>query len=106
MQVTGFVYKDGSLPGKGLFAVGRFLVMCCTADAMPFGIIVQSKKAPSFDKDTWVTIEGTLHATQKGNAPVLEIRSEKITAVAQPESPYVYTQADSVATFDRLNAAH
>ncbi|WP_342417646.1 TIGR03943 family protein [Paenibacillus sp. FSL R10-2782] len=106
VQVTGFVYKDGSLPGKGLFAVGRFLVMCCTADAMPFGIIVQSKKAPSFDKDTWVTIEGTLHATQKGNAPVLEIRSEKITAVAQPESPYVYTQADSVATFDRLNAAH
>ncbi|MBE0341444.1 TIGR03943 family protein, partial [Paenibacillus sp. 28ISP30-2] len=106
MQVTGFVYKDGSLPGNGLFAVGRFLVMCCTADAMPFGIIVQSKKAPSFDKDTWVTIEGTLHATQKGNVPVLEIRSEKITAVAQPESPYVYTQADSVATFDRLNAAH
>ncbi|SFQ95518.1 MULTISPECIES: TIGR03943 family protein [unclassified Paenibacillus] len=106
VQVTGFVYKDDNLPGKGLFAVGRFLVMCCTADAMPFGIIVQSQKAPSFDKDTWVTIEGTLHATQKGNAPVLEIRSEKITAVEQPESPYVYTQADSVATFDRLNTAH
>lgn len=80
--------------------------MCCTADAMPFGIIVQSQKAPSFDKDTWVTIEGTLHTAQKGNAPVLEIRSEKITAVEQPESPYVYTQADSVATFDRLNTTH
>lgn len=106
VQVTGFVYKDDNLPGKGLFAVGRFLVMCCTADAMPFGIIVQSQNPPSFDKDTWVTIEGTLHATQKDNAPVLEIRSDKITTVKQPESPYVYTQADSVATYDRLNTAH
>ncbi|MDG0056836.1 TIGR03943 family protein [Paenibacillus sp. P2(2022)] len=106
VQVTGFVYKDDNLPGKGLFAVGRFLVMCCTADAMPFGVIVQSQNPPSFDKDTWVTIEGTLHATQKDNAPVLEIRSDKITTVKQPESPYVYTQADSVATYDRLNTAH
>ncbi len=106
VQVTGFVYKDDNLPGKGLFAVGRFLVMCCTADAMPFGIIVQSQNPPSFDKDTWVTIEGTLHATQKDNAPVLEIRSDKITTVKQPESPYVYTQADSVSTYDRLNTAH
>ncbi|WP_179032303.1 TIGR03943 family putative permease subunit [Paenibacillus kribbensis] len=106
VQVTGFVYKDSSLLDKGLFAVGRFLVMCCTADAMPFGVIVQSHKPPSFDKDTWVTIEGTLHATYKNNAPILEIRSDNITEVAQPESPYVYTQADSVATFDRLNAAH
>ncbi len=80
--------------------------MCCTADAMPFGVIVQSQNPPSFDKDTWVTIEGTLHATQKDNAPVLEIRSDKITTVKQPESPYVYTQADSVATYDRLNTAH
>ncbi|MDQ0493482.1 TIGR03943 family putative permease subunit [Paenibacillus brasilensis] len=106
VQVTGFVYKDSSLRGRGLFAVGRFLVMCCTADAMPFGIIVQSHKPSSFDKDTWVTIEGTLHATQKDNAPILEIRSDKITEVRQPKSPYVYTQADSVAAFDRLNAAH
>ncbi|EHS57811.1 TIGR03943 family putative permease subunit [Paenibacillus sp. Aloe-11] len=106
VQVTGFVYKDSSLLDKGLFAVGRFLVMCCTADAMPFGVIVQSHKTPSFDKDTWVTIEGTLHTTYKNHAPILEIRSGNITEVEQPESPYVYTQADSVATFDRLNATH
>lgn len=75
--MTGFVYKDDNLPGKGLFAVGRFLVMCCTADAMPFGIIVQSQKAPSFDKDTWVTIEGTLHATQRATFQYLKFDPKK-----------------------------
>lgn len=102
ISVTGFVYKDETI-GKqtGEFAVGRFLVLCCTADALPFGVMV---KAPADDtaklaKDSWVKVTGTIGIEQAEGKEVLRIDAAKIAPVAEPAVPYVYPSADSVSAF-------
>ncbi|MDP4097261.1 TIGR03943 family protein [Paenibacillus sp. P96] len=102
ISITGFVYKDEQMGNGLLFAIGRFLVMCCPADATPFGIMVEAEHAPKLAKDSWVKVEGTLHVAADEGVERLEIRAAKITPTEEPETPYIYTQADALAIFDRL----
>ncbi|ANS74151.1 hypothetical protein AWM70_05795 [Paenibacillus yonginensis] len=103
ISLTGFVYKDDSLgQSDGEFAVGRFLVLCCTADALPFGVMVKSPaNAASFDKDTWVKVTGKINLETISGQQVLRIDASSINAAAPPSIPYVYPSADSVAAFEQ-----
>ncbi|GGA45670.1 TIGR03943 family putative permease subunit [Paenibacillus physcomitrellae] len=103
ISLTGFVYKDTALEQPaGEFAVGRFLVLCCTADALPFGVLVKSpQNAVSFNKDTWVKVTGKINVETVGGQQVLKIDAAQINATAQPSVPYVYPNADSVAAFEQ-----
>ncbi|MGY5344193.1 TIGR03943 family putative permease subunit [Paenibacillus glucanolyticus] len=101
ITVQGFVHRDKHML-EDTFAVSRFLVMCCTADAIPFGIIVRGANASSFDNDTWVQIDGTIQVSTLNGEETLQVQAEEIQPIEQPASPYIFTNADSVAEFDEL----
>lgn len=104
ISLTGFVYRDESMDHESHFALGRFLVMCCPADAAPFGVMIHIPEADSFPTDSWVQIDGSIGSAQVNGKDTIEIRAAKITAVSEPSTPYIYTNADSVKAYDKLQA--
>lgn len=101
ISVQGFVFRDGHM-NEDTFAVSRFLVMCCTADAVPFGVLVRGTNAASFADDTWVQIDGTIQVATLNGKETLQIQAKRIQPIEQPASPYIFTNPDSVAEFDEL----
>ncbi|WP_342551319.1 TIGR03943 family protein [Paenibacillus sp. FSL R7-0652] len=102
IMLTGFVYRDDSMEHQSHFALGRFLVMCCPADAAPFGVMIHIPDANQFEKDSWVQIRGTIGSAQVDGKDTMEIRAAAVTPMDQPASPYIYTNADSAAAFDKI----
>ncbi|WP_162515291.1 TIGR03943 family putative permease subunit [Paenibacillus pinistramenti] len=98
IALTGFVYKDKSIGQNGQeFAVGRFLVLCCTADALPFGVSIQLPAGmASPEQDAWVRVTGTLKADTGGQEGLI-IDAARVVQVNQPAVPYVYSDENSHA---------
>ncbi|WP_342565472.1 TIGR03943 family protein [Paenibacillus sp. FSL R7-0345] len=101
VSVSGFLYREQGANGDSL-AVSRFLVQCCTADATPFGILLDPGTQISLPADTWIEVRGKLHTAEFQGKAVVQIIPETITPVPQPVTPYVYSNADSVAAWDQL----
>lgn len=101
IRLSGFVYSDPSLDKRQAFALGRFLVLCCTADAAPFGVFIKPEHTFHFPKDTWVEIEGHIHVTQNQGKEILSINAAQIRKIKQPKTPYIYPSDDSVAKLKR-----
>ncbi|KAA1190810.1 MULTISPECIES: TIGR03943 family putative permease subunit [unclassified Paenibacillus] len=102
ISVSGFLYRDDSETPENAFAIGRFLVQCCTADATPFGMLVDSGKLKSLPTDTWIEVRGKLQIVQYKGQEMMQIRAEAITPIAQPTTPYIYTSADSITAWKAL----
>lgn len=88
--ITGFMHRDPLRPADNTFAVGRFLVHCCTADALPLGFPVYSETPISLPPDTWIEIKGRLETAPDGNGQMIRLRAESVKAVTPPSNPYVY----------------
>lgn len=99
ISLQGFVFREEDMP-EGSFALTRFLVMCCTADAVPFGVLARGEEISALAEDTWVELEGTIEVDHVNGEERLQIKVDQIRAVEQPASPYIFTHPDSVAAFD------
>ncbi|MNS84581.1 hypothetical protein D3C72_1184130 [compost metagenome] len=97
IRLSGFVYSDPSLDKRQAFALGRFLVLCCTADAAPFGVFIKPEEKVHFPKDTWVEIDGHIHVTKNQGKEIISINAAQIRKIKQPKTPYIYPSDDSVA---------
>lgn len=102
ISVSGFLYREPQGAGQPAYAVSRFLVQCCTADATPFGILLQPGTPISLPADTWIEVRGKLDVTVYQGVETLVIAPESITAVQAPSTPYVYTSADAAAAWEEL----
>lgn len=101
ITLSGFVYRNEiSAYPEGEFAVGRFLVLCCAADALPFGVLVKTspEAAAAFNKDTWVKVSGTLSLQWLDGQEVLRIDAKRVVPVALPSNPYIYPNEDAGVT--------
>ncbi|NQX49839.1 TIGR03943 family protein [Paenibacillus tritici] len=105
ITVSGFLYREPQGAGQPGYAVSRFLVQCCTADATPFGILLQPGTQISLPADTWIEVRGKLHVALFEGVETLQIAPERITAMAAPSTPYVYTNADAAAAWEELQRA-
>jgi uncharacterized repeat protein (TIGR03943 family) len=85
VELTGFVTHPGGTPAGG-FALTRFFISCCAADAIPYSVEVQPGSAGTFDDNTWLTISGALYKT--GDQYVL--RADDVAKVPEPKDPYIY----------------
>lgn len=101
ISVSGFLYREQRADGES-YAVSRFLVQCCTADATPFGILLDPQTQISLPADTWIEVRGKLHVTVFEGEEIVQITPESLTPVSQPTTPYVYTSADSAAAWEQL----
>ncbi|ASA20158.1 TIGR03943 family putative permease subunit [Paenibacillus donghaensis] len=102
IAVSGFLYRDPADSLERTFAVSRFLVQCCTADATPFGIMVDPKTTINLPADTWIEVRGKLHVLQYKGAEIMQIAADSVTPVSQPSTPYIYTSPDSIAAWNQL----
>ncbi|MGN7760710.1 TIGR03943 family putative permease subunit [Paenibacillus sp. 22594] len=103
ITVTGFLYQENGEGSKKAYAVSRFLVQCCTADATPLGILLDPATQISLPADTWIEVRGKLHMSFYQGKEVIEIIPDSIVPVPPPSTPYVYTNADSVAAWAEIH---
>jgi len=100
--VSGFLYRDMTPVHGEIFAVSRFLVQCCTADAAPLGIMLDPGKQISLPADTWIEVRGKLHQVHYRGQEIMQITAESITKIPEPATPYIYTNPDSIAVWKGL----
>ncbi|WP_246096523.1 TIGR03943 family putative permease subunit [Paenibacillus sinopodophylli] len=89
IEITGFVYREEDM-GKERLAVSRFAMNCCSADALPYGLMINWPKALDYVDDEWVTVKGTLTTSTYMDNEIITLDAIKIERVKAPESPYVY----------------
>ncbi|MDQ3646209.1 MAG: TIGR03943 family protein [Actinomycetota bacterium] len=88
VELTGFVTHPDDAPASG-FALTRFSIFCCAADATPYAVLVDPSAVSGgseFTEDTWLRVRGAL--AKSGTRFVLV--ADEIETVAEPKDPYVY----------------
>jgi len=85
VNVIGFVQpqKDGT------FAVIRYVISCCIADATPIGIPVD-KKLGDLKPDDWIQVKGIFVVKTIDGSRQVVIKPDSIEKVTQPVEPYLY----------------
>lgn len=89
IEITGFVYREEDM-GEERFAVSRFAMNCCSADALPYGLMINWPKAMEYADDEWVSVKGRLTTSNYLDNEVITIEAVKMERIKAPESPYVY----------------
>lgn len=92
IELSGFVYRQDDFPSDQ-FVVARFGVTCCTADALPYGVMVTLPNAKDYPNDTWVKVKGTISKTMYQGEDIILVDVKKIQKIPEPKSPYVYPNA-------------
>ncbi|MWC29524.1 TIGR03943 family putative permease subunit [Paenibacillus sp. MMS18-CY102] len=93
VTLTGFVYRDQGMSNEQ-FAVSRFVMNCCSADALPYGIMVHSSNAAAYPNDSWVNFTGTVTTTSFQNNTILMLEAASITPIPTPADTYAYPNYD------------
>lgn len=93
IELTGFVYRDEEMTDKQ-FVIGRFTVQCCSADASPYGLLVQYDKANVYATDQWIKLTGTIAKTVYNGADLMIIHAQKIQKIEAPKELYVSPNYD------------
>lgn len=90
IRIRGFVNKQQQYVPKGYFAIGKYGVSCCTADAGFVGFFVKETKA--VEENKWYEIEGTLEkAKDTAGYDRIAIKINNIKEInSKKEEEYVY----------------
>jgi putative membrane protein len=89
IDMLGFVLKDKSLAPQE-FGLIRFIITCCTADAMPGGLILESKDAAGYQDGAWIHTRGVIRVDNYDHQLVPVVETTDIVRAAEPADPYVY----------------
>jgi putative membrane protein len=89
LAMEGFVYTDSTF-SSGQFALVRYIIFCCSADAIPYSILCQNNTQQSFPVGTWLTVHGTILVDEyrQKTVPLISINTAEL--IDQPASPYIY----------------
>lgn len=90
IRIRGFVNKHEQYVPKGYFAIGKYGVSCCTADAGFVGFFV--KETEKVKENNWYEIEGTLEkAKDTAGYKRIAIHINSIKEIdSKKEEEYVY----------------
>lgn len=89
IELSGFIYREEEMR-KNQFVIARFEIQCCSADALPFGLMVELDDAAKYATDTWVNIVGTIGKTEYNGNEIMKIDAKSVTEIPEPSEPYVY----------------
>ncbi|WP_409340323.1 TIGR03943 family putative permease subunit [Paenibacillus sp. MBLB4367] len=99
IELSGFVYRENDMKPEQ-FVIARFGVSCCSADASPFGVMVESAMAINLPKDSWVKIKGIIGKTTYNQNEIMKIDAQSVAKIKAPNSPYVYPNPDFYDTYE------
>lgn len=91
ITVLGFVFKDPKMHPHQ-FGLVRFLITCCSADAVLKGFLCEHETAPELKEGNWIEVRGYIQKGQYGKHSVPVIKITSIKNVMKPQNPYVYPQ--------------
>lgn len=83
VELTGFVTHPGNAP-EGTFALTRFYVSCCAADAIPYSVFVASDD--DYADDTWLRVSGVLERRDSHYVLV----PDEVVGIEVPKDQYLY----------------
>jgi uncharacterized repeat protein (TIGR03943 family) len=86
VDLVAFVFHENGRPADQ-FAVARFVVACCVADATGYTIPIQWPAATTLPEGQWVRVQGQVAVRTAGN---LLVRASSIDVVNAPTIPYIY----------------
>lgn len=95
MRISGFVQRRDTLPPERFF-VARMLMICCAADALVTGLLVEWPGGVPIKSGAWVEAEGILGGTEfrddwLGKDVVIPfLRAERVVPIEKPANIYVY----------------
>jgi putative membrane protein len=95
VAMTGFIAHD-TVIGRRSFFLGRMMVTCCAADAMPIGFYCVTDTELGVNENEWAVLTGTLEPrsvkfpwdNDRRTIPLLKVKNVKKTHT--PGNEYVY----------------
>ena len=89
VRVTGMVMTSDAL-AAGEFALLRYAIAHCVADARPVALLVVAPTLPAVRPDQWVEIEGEVASREREGDRLVTIVARGITLVEEPRNPYLF----------------
>lgn len=89
VTISGFVYREEDMGGDRM-AVSRFAMNCCSADALPYGLMIYWPKASQYAEDEWLSVTGKLTVSEYLGNEIITLEAFRIERIEAPESPYVF----------------
>jgi putative membrane protein len=89
VDVEGFIFTNKAGSSEESLMVGRFIITCCVADAIPVGIAVIPPEGDEIP-DGWVRIRGIMNINSLSDQEHLVIKALKILDIEAPNNPYLY----------------
>lgn len=89
ITMTGFVFKPPEA-SNSQFSLVRYVIVCCTADALPYGVLCELKDAANYEEGTWLTIKGLIQQAAYGDQTVSAIKVTSLKRIQEPKDPYVF----------------
>jgi len=89
ITMLGFVLK-GQKYLSNQFGLVRYIITCCSADALPDGFICEYKNASSFIKGDWLNIRGTIELGKYEGKTIPVIKVTSVSTAEEPQNPYIY----------------
>lgn len=89
VDTIGFVYTDDEMVAEE-FALTRYVVSCCAADASYVSLVVRSAEPHSFSNDQWVRVQGKIKLLDSKRGLRTVIIPTKVESVSIPIQPYLY----------------
>lgn len=93
VNISGFVYRESAMP-PDQFVVSRFAMNCCSADSMPYGLMIRSDHAATYEDDSWLQVTGTLEITEYNGNEIMILQATNAEPIAPSDTPYVYPDYD------------
>ncbi|HEY3108422.1 MAG TPA: TIGR03943 family protein [Chloroflexota bacterium] len=87
VRAVGLVARSDALP-RNEFALLRYTVAHCVADARPFSLLVVGEDG-GWPTDQWVEVEGVLASRARGGDRLVAIEAVRVVAVEEPRNPYL-----------------
>lgn len=89
--LRGFVYRQPDYAANR-FGLVRFVVNCCTADAILDGMICEAEDALKYADGSWLQVRGTVALDNYDGQEIPVINIISLEPVEEPANPYIYPQ--------------
>jgi uncharacterized repeat protein (TIGR03943 family) len=88
VRATGLAVSAETL-GAGEFALLRYAIAHCVADARPLVLLVAASAERAAATDQWVEVEGVLSITERDGARLVTIKADRTRPIPEPPNPYL-----------------
>ena len=89
VMITGFVFRNPEL-AKNQISLVLYVVMCCTADSLPYGVMCEGANVENYPDGTWLSIEGVIQMSKYEEKDVPAVKITSLQPIKEPKEPYVY----------------